>query len=238
MIYVVSGMQRSVTSMIMGALISGGMRVFYNGLREKELRARRPNARNQSGYYEASVQETKDLNFPLQAEGMAVKLLAPWETLPRMPVHEYRVLIMKRDPREVTVSMAKMNNGALTTADFAILSEYEAYMDKGIRLAKNRRDFRGVSVADYQEVLDNPLEFFTQLRDEALWPVNPDGAAAHIKPQERTVKFDTPTTGDLSKDIQTRTMSVRDAVLSGKFAVSDEIKEAVRQGGEVALSAS
>ena len=221
--------------MVMSALMRGGMGAFYSRAREKELRALRPAERNPTGYFEPHPEELKDIDFPLNAEGMVVKLLSPWETLPKVPVHEYRVLILTRDPREVAVSMAKMNNGCLTTADWKILSNYDKYVGKGIALAHNRKDFDTVCVANYEDILTDPLSFFTTLKLDYKWPIKPTLAASAVDTNRKTVMFDGPPSGDLAKDIQTQTMSLGDAIRAGRFACPDDVRQAALEGAEVSM---
>jgi len=228
MIYLISGMQRSGTSMVMYALQSGGMELYYNKDREQELRSKRSASKNPTGYWEPHPDEIKDIDFPLVAKGMAVKMLSPWSTIGTMPVYDYEVLIMIRDPREVALSMASMNNGILTTGDWEVLNNYERYMGKGIKLAQNRKDVRHTHILNYEKVLNDPLGSFASLR----WPIDVDAAAGTIDSSKKTVRFDAP--GDLD-DLQTKVGSLEDAVLEGRLKVPEEVLLAAKNGAKLSM---
>ncbi len=220
--------------MIMRSLIQGGMDVYWHGQREVELKERYPVTHNPGGYYEPSQEDIKHVDFPLNVvkDGQAVKLLAPWLLLPVMPVRQYKVLVIKRDPREVTMSIAQMNKGLLTTGDWEILNNYDKYIEKGIALARNRKDVVDVCVADYQDILEFPVSFFTGLN----WPVDLAKAASTIDPSKRTQRFNKPWAGDLASEIQLQTTTAEAAALSGQLPASKEVLHAVKNGAKASIS--
>lgn len=233
MIYVVSGIQRSGTSMIMYALKQGGMDIYYNKDRERELRGRRPAVRNPVGYWEPALKEFNEIDFPLRAEGMAVKILTPWIRLGTLPVHEYKILILKRDIREIVLSICKMNAGIITTGDWHIYRNYDKYIQKGIDLAKNRKDVVDVHIAEYNDVLVNPRGFFEKLG----WPVEVKKAAMTVDPTKKTVNFTTPFCGDLDKEFNVTHGTIEDMVISGRLNVPEAMKKAVESGAKLSMEA-
>jgi len=102
MIYIVSGLPRSGTSLAMQMLTAGGVPVLTDGIRA-------PDANNPRGYYEWEriKQLAQDPGCIAEAEGKAVKVISSLLfALP--PGHEYRVLFMMRPIEEVAASQATM----------------------------------------------------------------------------------------------------------------------------------
>lgn len=102
-VYVVSGLPRSGTSMMMKMLETGGMTVLTD-----ELRA--PDRDNPRGYYEFEpVKRLKDGDSAWieQARGKAVKIVsALLEHLPGN--YRYKIVFMERDMKEILASQRKM----------------------------------------------------------------------------------------------------------------------------------
>ena len=99
---VVSGAPRSGTSLMMQMLGAGGMELLTDGTR----RADRDNPR---GYFEleAALHLPRDSAWLEQAVGRAVKLVHV--LVPKLPErHRYRILLMRRDWREVLASQRRM----------------------------------------------------------------------------------------------------------------------------------
>ena len=102
MIYVVSGLPRSGTSLAMQMLAAGGLPILSDGLRESD-----PN--NPRGYYEWEriKQLPQDPKLIAEAEGKAVKVIS--SLLFALPAdREYRVIFMLRPIEEVQASQAAM----------------------------------------------------------------------------------------------------------------------------------
>src|SRR5215207_505479 len=102
-IIVVSGLQRSGTSMMMKMLAEGGLSIVTDEVR-------RPDDDNPNGYYELeAVKQLRDGNFDWlnKANGKAVKIISSLlEFLP--PDHQYKIIFMERESREVLSSQKKM----------------------------------------------------------------------------------------------------------------------------------
>jgi hypothetical protein len=99
---IVSGLPRSGTSMMMGALIAGGMEALIDGVREAD-------DDNPRGYYEFEpVKRSKDDASWLQsATGKVVKVV--YRLLFHLPdEYDYRVVFMQRDLKEVMASQRRM----------------------------------------------------------------------------------------------------------------------------------
>jgi predicted AlkP superfamily phosphohydrolase/phosphomutase/tetratricopeptide (TPR) repeat protein len=101
-IYVVSGLPRSGTSMMMQMLEKGGLPIFTDGKREQD-------ENNPKGYYEHEAVKTLPRNkkWVPQANGKVVKVIA--QLLPHLPPQfKYKVIFMERDLHEVLSSQRTM----------------------------------------------------------------------------------------------------------------------------------
>ena len=113
-IFIVSGLPRSGTSMMMKMLEAGGIEPLTDGVRT-------PDDDNPKGYYEYErVKKLKegDYQWLREAQGKAVKIIATLLTyLPSY--YSYRVLFMRRAVEEILASQRKMlkNRGEFTDID-------------------------------------------------------------------------------------------------------------------------
>lgn len=147
-VYVVSGLPRSGTSLLMQALQAGGLAVATDGKRE-------PDESNPKGYLEIEsiIDKLKDnpemvFNF----EDQVVKIIA--YGLQYLPRGNYRVVYMERNIEEILDSMEKMINAKdeereNTKAAFVKLNE------KSKADISNREDMEVLFVS-YNEILSNP----------------------------------------------------------------------------------
>jgi hypothetical protein len=101
-IYVVSGLPRSGTSMMMKMLEAGGLKTIIDGFREAD-------EDNPKGYYELeAVKRTKqDSSWVQDARGRVVKVIS--QLLADLPdTEKYKVIFMRRHLDEVLSSQQKM----------------------------------------------------------------------------------------------------------------------------------
>lgn len=195
MIYIVSGFPRSGTSMMMRALEAGGIEVARDKEKEEAFQKRIEESGlpgdknlNPNGYYELPDSWWDNPTYPRKFDGKAVKVLSPWIYLPRLAVHNYRVIIMQRDPQEIALSMATANGGALVESDHWRLSNYASHIQEGVNHCQNRKDVISVAVVDYEKTIKSPVEVFRSLRDQG-WPLDVEKAAATIDPKLYRQKY-------------------------------------------------
>ena len=103
-IVVVSGLPRSGTSMTMKMLEAGGLRVVTDGLRTAD-------EDNPKGYYEDErvkrLHKEEDKAWLREARGKVVKIIS--FLLKSLPAdHNYQVILMHRNLREIVASQNKM----------------------------------------------------------------------------------------------------------------------------------
>lgn len=180
-IVVVSGLPRSGTSMAMKMLAAGGMPILTDGIRGAD-------ESNPKGYYE--FEAVKDLHtqpnaaWLADARGKAVKIvsfLLTW--LPE--THDYRVIFMQRDLREVVASETAMllKRGALTEPpdEQRTLAVYQQHLDKVHRFLSTRRCFETITVS-YRDALENPRHAAHRMREFVGPPLDLDEMARVADP--------------------------------------------------------
>jgi len=155
-IVVVSGLPRSGTSMAMRMLEAAGLSIIVDGIREAD-------EDNPKGYFELErvkdLAQENDWEWLHGARGKAIKIIS--YLLKELPDdHNYKVLFMRRDLREVLASQAKMleRRGESNESDDERMVElYENDLWKANYLLKNNSHFDALMIG-YRDVLDDPLE--------------------------------------------------------------------------------
>jgi|TARA_R110000744_G_C19370584_1_gene562453 hypothetical protein len=236
--YIVAGAPRSGTSMMMACLSAGGIKPYYDKEKEKELANHHPET-NKSGFFERHTDEIESFNFPANApDESAIKFLKPWTRLPTLRPGRYRIIIMKRDPREILHSLATLNDGIITTGDIALLNLYPMYINRAIEHAKNRKDMISVHVCDYRTFLGDPHAFFFKLKQH-YWPLHINDAARVVNLDSvKSPLYEFPFSGDVAKDMQLpNPKSAKDAILDGTLGASEEVINFAKEGFELDLVA-
>lgn len=182
MIYVVSGYMRTGTSMMMRALMSGGLTPKVSVERERVVTERFENGAfhpNIFGLYEMFQKEiVKSVMDPSSIDGKLIKCLAGG--LSRFAAWDWRVIFMQRDYEEMRQSCLAIfdgRKGLLPAED--VFREQMAYF-KG--QMNERRDIDWVEF-EYREVLDNPLAHFKKLKDRG-WPIDAEKASSIVDPEQ------------------------------------------------------
>ena len=159
MIYIVSGFFRSGTSMMMQALESTGFSIYRSRSRDafNELHTDCTKRPNPVSLYEPGMDDLRMPGFPRQYDGKAVKILVPW--LSSMAVHDYRVLVMRRNPEAIIASYERAFHEFWDkrTRD-AFISDYPLRMEEALRWFRNRRDVRSVSVLEFEDAVRHPIQ--------------------------------------------------------------------------------
>lgn len=126
-IIVVSGLPRSGTSLVMQMLAAGGIPPLTDANRGAD-------EHNPRGYleFEAVKRLARDRSWVGQAVGRAVKVIV--SLLPELPTgYDYRVILVRRDPREVLASQRTMirASGAETAAtDEQLLRAFDRHLER------------------------------------------------------------------------------------------------------------
>ena len=108
MLYIVSGLPRSGTSLLMQMMKEGGKTIATDG-------ERLPDKNNPQGYFEVEgiMQKLKQDPSCINAyEGMALKLIC--YGLPSLPLRKYKIIYIERNISEVLASMEKMDGNPIS----------------------------------------------------------------------------------------------------------------------------
>ncbi len=161
MIYIVSGLPRSGTSLMMKMLESGGLEVLTDHIRV-------PNEDNPKGYYEferAKKLPDGDIAWLKDAQGRVVKIIAG--LLMHLPdTYSYRVIFMRRHMAEILASQKKMleNRGEdpnkVNDEDMARL--FEKHLEQVYAWMQNQSNLTYLD-ADYNALLRDPHPIVNQV---------------------------------------------------------------------------
>jgi len=157
--YIVSGLERSGTSMLMQMLYNSGVEVSFDN-------SRLPDESNPKGYYELAggkiINKLMDGTFPLdEYKGKFVKITA--YGLKYLPPGNYKIIYSERNIEEILDSMEKMadikdNNREETRESFVKLND----MIKNY--IRNREDIEFLLV-NYNDILSNPSANIKKIHD-------------------------------------------------------------------------
>ena len=173
--YIVSGLERSGTSMMMQILYLGGMRVAFD---EK----RKPDEHNPRGYFELEggkiINRLMNGDFPMEKyDDMVIKVTAfGLRYLPRG--FRYKVIYMRRDMEEIFASMEKMSGRPLSEEEkiaFVKLNEY------ALSLLEKREDMDYI-VVWYNKVIKNPRMEIERVNNFLGGILNADSAVRAVDP--------------------------------------------------------
>jgi len=181
--YVVTGWLRCGTSMMMQALIEGGMPAEFDPKRSRMNNYYgdihyKP---NEGGFFELNRRDYRKINFPSPYRGKLIKCL--WGGLHRMCVNPngYRYIFMLRNREECRQSYEAFFDQP--APDIAQNDQtYYPQRNKYLDLLENRKDTLSVHQIKYRDMIEDPLKYFQQLSEED-WPIDPEKAAEVVKPE-------------------------------------------------------
>lgn len=175
--YIVSGHPRSGTSMMMHALVQGGLEPAYTP--EWDARAANPNGyvQNPNGFYELGVEEQRHPWFPMPYWGKLIK--AQYLQLVGLAPGRYRVVFMVRHPREIRMSYRALGEATgRQRLDWSTENDYYLLMKRFMAAAAMRVDMELLEIS-YSDVVASPLATFEKIRDFGF-PIDPVKAANTI----------------------------------------------------------
>ncbi len=157
--YIVSGLERSGTSMLMQILHAGGVPVSFDDSRLSDKG-------NPKGYYELAggkiINKLMDGTFPLEDhKGKSVKITA--YGLKYLPKGNYRIIYSERNIEEILDSMEKMAG----IKDKNRGETREAFIKLNLMIKKQitSRDDMKVLLVNYNKILSNPREDIKKIQE-------------------------------------------------------------------------
>lgn len=134
---------------------------------------------NPDSLYEIEPALMRKPGFPLEYEGKVLKVVVPF--LHRLAINPsgYRVVFMRRDPREIVESyMAAFGSDNYGLVEAVVIER----VDYSLQYLRNRRDVNDVSEFWYRDILSAPLAAFQSLASDG-WPIDPQVAATVVQPE-------------------------------------------------------
>ncbi|MFO8077422.1 MAG: sulfotransferase domain-containing protein [Thermoplasmatota archaeon] len=148
--YIVSGIERSGTSMLMQMLSNGGIPVTFD-------EQRKPDENNPKGYYELAggkiINQLMNNNFPFnEYQAMFIKITA--YGLKFLPEGNYKIIYSERNINEILDSMEKM--AEITDENREETKEIFLKLNQMIKQKINERSDCDVLFTNYNDILKNP----------------------------------------------------------------------------------
>ena len=182
MIYLVSNIHRSGSSMLMRCLKAGGLTLVY----DKQADSMNKSAPldyipNPNGFYQFTNIITEKFNKLY--EGKLIK--CPIRDLLRLPKGEYKLLFIKRNPKEIRASMGRWQPYRSWGRDEVLTYFYEEYLEVFFESLKERGDF-DITILNYADIVANPIKEFNKLN----WGLNIKKMASMVDPELYRLKFE------------------------------------------------
>ena len=157
--YIVSGIERSGTSMLMQILYAGGVPVSFDDSRPSDQS-------NPKGYYELAggkiINKLIDGTFPLEDyKGKFVKITA--YGLKYLPEGNYMVIYSERNIEEILDSMEKM--AGIKDKNREETREAFIKLNRMIKKQITSRNDTEVLLVNYNKILSNPRESIKNIQD-------------------------------------------------------------------------
>ena len=162
--YIVSGLERSGTSMMMQILHAGGLPTAFDDLRKSD-------ENNPKGYYELEggkiINKLMEKTFPMdEYEGRFIKITA--FGLSYLPQGSYKIIYMERNLDEVMDSMEDM--AKINDLDRKETKESFKKLNEKIKNDIKYRDDIDVLFVNYNEILASPEDNIKKICDFIMLP--------------------------------------------------------------------
>ncbi|MBN8701445.1 MAG: alkaline phosphatase family protein [Bacteroidetes bacterium] len=150
-VYVVSGLPRSGTSMLMQMLHAGGMPILTDNLRQND-------SNNPKGYFEYEKVKSlnKDKDWVVEAKDKCVKVVSPLIQL--LPGNfNYKIIFIRRDINEILTSQQIMLGKNPKDFPVVLQQAYQKYVEQSFTWMKANPNVSYMEL-NYTDVVNNPLE--------------------------------------------------------------------------------
>lgn len=178
-IYVVSGYPRSGTTMMMAALMAGGLEGAYSAQRNALAQNRAdalyaPNPDNE--LFELDDWQYREFGFPLKFAGKLIKAVTMHARNMDVVPGGTKVVFMRRNAEEIRQSFRAFFQDRRSPS----VEQIENEVAWTLRAMRDRRSFEVIEMW-YRDVLAAPYEHMRTLRDLG-WPIDPRKASAAVNP--------------------------------------------------------
>jgi len=128
---------------------------------------------NEGGFFELSKKDYSQPHFPSMYEGKLIKVLMP--KLPYIVAGNYNIIFMLRNVEDIANSYLS----AFKVNPPLVGKDLENFRNDILSAMSQRKDCNIITV-DYDQVLDDPLKFFQDLKQQG-WDIDASKAASVIK---------------------------------------------------------
>lgn len=166
--YIVSGVHRSGTSMMMKCLIDGGISPIWDNYRELSMRQNDRNdyKLNPDGFWEVGQRHYMKLGYTSTLpDDICVKIQAIG--LPILSSGDYKIIFMRRNPEAIIKSYIKSFGQDIYDKEYGNRDFFEYYENLTggvIDIMSERKDVELIEM-DYNYVVDHPLDAMKQIKD-------------------------------------------------------------------------
>ena len=177
-VYIVSGYMRSGTSMMMKALIQGGIPGRYSTEKDRILDQRYKEGDyhpNPEGFYELGPRDFESSLFPSDYRGFLIKALH-WR-LKILSPFDYKVVFMLRNPEEIKVSYLKM----FRHRPPFVLEKYHSFIEETLAALEQRKDM-AVTTVWHHDMLNDPGQVIDTLTAAGFPVTNRESAVNAVRP--------------------------------------------------------
>jgi len=172
--YIVSGIERSGTSMMMQILHRGGFPVAFEN-------SRTPDYHNPKGYYELEggkiIKKLMDGSFSFEKyEDKVIKITA--YGLKFLPSRQYKIIYMCRDLDEIMDSMEKMAGHIDREKERPLFEKLNTF---SLNLMEKREDIEYI-IVNYRDVINNPIREIKKINQFLGGMLDVNSAAEAVDP--------------------------------------------------------
>ncbi|RLF40888.1 MAG: nucleotide pyrophosphatase [Thermoplasmata archaeon] len=155
--YIVSGLERSGTSMLMQALYAGGFPIAFD-------ESRKPDENNPKGYFELEggkiINRLMEGTFPFEKyRGIFIKITA--YGLKFLPTGRYKVIYSERDIEEILDSMEKMMGGK--DKDREETRRAFLHLNSTVKKMMIEREDVDILFVNYNEIILDPRPYMEEI---------------------------------------------------------------------------
>lgn len=155
--YIISGLERSGTSMLMQIIHAGGVATAFDDSRDAD-------ESNPKGYYELEggkiINKLMDGTFPLdEYKGTFIKITS--FGMKFLPPGNYKIIYSERNIDEILDSMEKMAN--IIDTEREKTKESFVKLNNMIKNIITNREDMDVLVVNYNEIIANPIEHLKEI---------------------------------------------------------------------------
>ena len=174
-VFVVTGLPRSGTSLMMQIFSKSNIPVLSDGVRSKDIN-------NPEGYYELEAVKgiVKNNSFLNEGKGKVLKIVAPLPTFMDKNL-QYKVVFMRRDMDEILRSQEKMLEKDQSSEREKFRTIYEFHLKKTYQFFKDN-NIPHMDV-QYKELINNPENVLRSLIEFCDMTADLDDLVSVVKPE-------------------------------------------------------